>query len=178
MRACHPWIDRVRLSAAWHLKQPPHQLFKLKRRNQKAIIWLHSAGDNSSNFFSAASYTLTWSIGNSALRSLALFCAASSGANTAFIRPSTCKPKPTVITRSARVMLRGCGSSGIVRGFFMATPFGLPPPHLITALLDGRAKAFREVFLVVQFSTFSTVAVNDGHQTSSMQSLLFPSSGR
>jgi hypothetical protein len=33
----------------------------------------HSVGDNSSNFFSAASYTLTWSIGNSALRSLALF---------------------------------------------------------------------------------------------------------
>jgi hypothetical protein len=27
----------------------------------------HSVGDNSSNFFSAASYTLTWSIGNSAL---------------------------------------------------------------------------------------------------------------
>src|ERR1700738_2350546 len=34
----------------------------------------HSVGDNSSNFFSAASYTLTWSIGNSALRFLALFC--------------------------------------------------------------------------------------------------------
>jgi hypothetical protein len=27
--------------------------------------WRHSVGDNSSNFFSAASYTLTWSIGNS-----------------------------------------------------------------------------------------------------------------
>src|SRR6185312_6534844 len=26
MRACHPWIDRVRLSAAWQLKQTPDQL--------------------------------------------------------------------------------------------------------------------------------------------------------
>src|SRR5712671_5880352 len=88
----------------------------------------HSVGDNSSNFFSAASYTLTWSIGNSALRALALFCAASSVGNTVFIRPSTSKPKPSVITRSARVMLRGCSSSGIVRGFFMATPLVAPSP--------------------------------------------------
>jgi hypothetical protein len=28
MRACYPWIDRVRLSAAWHLKLPG-QMFRL-----------------------------------------------------------------------------------------------------------------------------------------------------
>src|SRR5260370_1862094 len=67
--------------------------------------WRHSVGDNSSNFFSAASYTLTWSIGNSALRSIALFCAASSVGNTVFIRPSTSKPNPYVITSSARLII-------------------------------------------------------------------------
>src|SRR5260370_6945274 len=84
--------------------------------------WRHSVGDNSSNFFSAASYTLTWSIGNSALRSLALFCAASSVGNIVFIRPSTSRPKPSVITRSARVTFRGCGSSAIFTYFSHHTP--------------------------------------------------------
>jgi hypothetical protein len=31
MRACHPWIDRVRLSAAWRLKQTPDQLAQVRR---------------------------------------------------------------------------------------------------------------------------------------------------
>src|ERR1700691_5593251 len=105
-----------------------------------------SVGDNSRNFFSAASYTLTWSIGNSALRSLALFCAASSVGNTVFIRPSTSKPKPSVITRSARVMLRGCGSSDIVRGFFMATPRVAPSPSNHCPPRWKRATLFREVY--------------------------------
>jgi len=53
--------------------------FCFRSSDNRSILMVskrHSVGDNSSNFFSAASYTLTWSIGNSALRSLALFCAA------------------------------------------------------------------------------------------------------
>src|ERR1700730_3117732 len=58
--------------------------------------------------------------------------------NIVFIRPSTSRPNPSVRTRSARVIFRGCASSGIVRGFFMAPPRLLS--HLITALLKGRAQ--------------------------------------
>jgi hypothetical protein len=108
------------------------------------------------------------------LRSLALFCAASSVGNTVFIRPSTCKPKPSVITRSARVMLRGCSSSGIVRGFSWQL-LGLPLPHLITA------SSIEEQRLSRSFpgrSIFDLVSVPNGHQTSSMQSRFFPDSGR
>jgi hypothetical protein len=36
------------------------------------------------------------------------------------------------MTRSARVMLRGCGSSGIVRGFFHGNSLGCPLPRRAT----------------------------------------------
>src|SRR6266403_4256494 len=62
------------------------------------------------------------------LRADALFCAAASVGKLLFIRPSTSKPKPSVINTSARVMFRGCASSSIVRGFFMVPPGS--PSHL------------------------------------------------
>src|ERR1700680_110383 len=77
------------------------------------------------------------------LRSNALFCAAASVGKLLFIRPSTSKPKPSVINTSARVMFRGCASSSIVRGLFMFPPRS--PSHLITALLQGRAMVSRAV---------------------------------
>src|ERR1700738_5012671 len=35
MRACYPWIDRVRLSGAWHLKQLPDQLVQVRRQRHR-----------------------------------------------------------------------------------------------------------------------------------------------
>jgi hypothetical protein len=72
------------------------------------------------------------------------------------------------------VMLRGCGSSGIVRGFFMATPW-VAPPYLITAFLDRRATPFARFSWSFNFRRFQRV----GRPSDLVnQSPLFPDSGR
>src|SRR5260370_41472400 len=80
------------------------------------------------------------------LRSNALFCAAASVGKLLFIRPSTSKPKPSVISTSARVMFRGCASSSIVRGFFMFPPGS--PSHLITAPPQKKTNGKLERYVV------------------------------
>ena len=95
--------------------------------------------------FSAASYILTCSIGNSAFKSRPRFCAAARLGNTIFIRPSTSKPNPSFTTRSARVTFRGCCiSSGIVKGFFMAPP-GSPWFKTFHSELQGCVRGCRAI---------------------------------